>query len=90
MEEIKFHSLNELYARLLPAFNTKVNMFKNMGINIKEIELWNYLKENIWMHNDNLNLYDMVNDIMKLEVKDIIVYLKKQREGKENDNRTNN
>ena len=46
MEEIKFESLNELFNRLYPAFNTKVCELKKSGINVSEVKLWNYLKEN--------------------------------------------
>ena len=67
MEEMKFKSLNELYTRLFPAFNTKKNELKARGIIVKEIELWNYLKENVWANNKCLSMYDMVADIMKLD-----------------------
>ena len=52
MEEIKFESLNELFNRLYPAFNTKVCELKRSGINVSEVKLWNYLKEkNIALEN---------------------------------------
>ena len=67
MEEIRFKSLNELYVRLLPAFNTKKTELKSEGINVREIDIWNYLKETIWMGNTSLNLYDMVNDVFTID-----------------------
>jgi hypothetical protein len=39
MEEIKFESLNELFNRLYPAFNTKVCELKKSGINVSEVKL---------------------------------------------------
>ena len=42
MEEFKFKSLNELFNRLYPAFNAKVNELKNENILVTEIILWNY------------------------------------------------
>ena len=72
MEEIKFESLNELFNRLYPAFNTKVCELKRSGINVSEVKLWNYLKENKY-----LTLYDMVSDILNLSKSDF--------EGEKND-----
>ncbi|MBE6148601.1 MAG: hypothetical protein E7167_03830 [Firmicutes bacterium] len=77
MEEMKFKSLNELYNRLFPAFNTKKGELQTKGIIVKEIDLWNYLKENVWAKNTNLSIYDMVSDIMKLDDLKIKEYLKK-------------
>ena len=70
MEEIKFESLNELFNRLYPAFNTKVIELKNDGVVVSEIELWNYLKENKWVNSSRLTLYDMVSDILSLSKND--------------------
>ena len=77
MEEIKFESLNELFNRLYPAFNTKVCELKKSGINVSEVKLWNYLKENKWSNSKNLTLYDMVSDILNLSKSDF--------EGEKND-----
>lgn len=70
MEEIKFESLNELFNRLYPAFNTKVLELKNDGVMVSEIKLWNYLKENKWVNSSRLTLYDMVSDILSLSKDD--------------------
>ena len=70
MEEIKFESLNELFNRLYPAFNTKVIELKNDGVMVSEIKLWNYLKENKWVNSSRLTLYDMVSDILSLSKDD--------------------
>ena len=67
MEEIKFES----------AFNTKVCELKRSGINVSEVKLWNYLKENKWSNSKNLTLYDMVSDILNLSKSDF--------EGEKND-----
>ena len=82
MEEFKFKSLNELFNRLYPAFNAKVNELKNENILVTEIILWNYLKENIWIDSTSLTLYDMVDDIFSLDKEKIIKYLERN----ENDN----
>lgn len=72
MEEIKFNSLNELFNRLYPAFNTKVKELKSDGVNISEVELWNYLKNNNWQNSGSLTLYDMVSDIFSITKEKII------------------
>lgn len=72
MEEIKFNSLNELFNRLYPAFNTKVKELKSDGVNVSEVELWNYLKNNIWQNSTTLTLYDMVSDIFSITKEKII------------------
>lgn len=79
MEEFKFKSLNELFNRLYPAFNAKVNELKNENILVTEIILWNYLKENIWIDSASLTLYDMVDDIFSLDKEKIIKYLERNK-----------
>ena len=79
MEEFKFKSLNELFNRLYPAFNAKVNELKNENILVTEIILWNSLKENIWIDSTSLTLYDMVDDIFSLDKEKIIKYLERNK-----------
>ena len=79
MEEFKFNSLNELFNRLYPAFNTKVNELKNDNIFVSEIILWNFLKENNWFGNATLTLYDMVEDIFSLDKEKLIKYLERNK-----------
>lgn len=65
MEEIKFKSITELYKRLYPALTSKKESINNLfKSNIKELDIWNYLKNNIWNDKKNLTLYDMVSDIL--------------------------
>lgn len=76
MDNFRFKSLEDLYKRLLPAFTTKVNDIKRNNINnIKEIDLWNYLKNNEWMNKKDLTLGEMVNDILTLNINDVQEYL---------------
>ena len=67
MNDNKFHSLKELYDHLYPAFNTKVNMLKSNNIIIKEVQLWQFLKDNYWTNNKDLDIYKMVDDILSLD-----------------------
>ena len=65
MEEIKFHSLNELYKRLLPALRSKKKQLLKNGIAyIHEEDIWNCCKDYCWSSRKNLELYNMVDDIL--------------------------
>ncbi len=65
MEEIKFHSLNELYKRLLPALRSKKKELMKHGMTyIHEEDIWNCCKENCWSNRQNLELFNMVDDIL--------------------------
>lgn len=75
MDDIKFNSLNELYIRLLPAFNTKKNELLKKNILIREIDIWNYLKENKWCNSENLDIYEMVSDILEIDEVKFLRYL---------------
>lgn len=79
MEEIKFKSLNELYTRLFPAFNTKKNELLKSGIEAREIDLWNFLKESLWSKSANLNIYEMVNDILSIDELELKNYINKTK-----------
>ncbi len=77
MDEFKFKSLGELYQKLLPAFNTKVADLKRQKIyNIREIDIWNYLKTYYWSNKKDLTLGEMVNDILSTPNDDLITYVK--------------
>lgn len=75
MEEIRFKSLNELYTRLYPAFNTKKIELSSKGFDLREIDLWNYLKENVWAYETNLTIHDMVNHILNIDETELKKYI---------------
>ena len=79
MNDIKFKSLNELYERIYPALNTKVNMLKNEKIIVSENDIWLYLKDIIWNKSNNLNLYKMVDDILNIDKESLIKYIDSKR-----------
>lgn len=79
MDEIKFNSLNELYNRLYPAFNTKKVELERNNIKCREIDIWNFLKETIWRGSENLSIYDMVNDIMLLDENKLKNYINRTK-----------
>ncbi|MBQ3021326.1 MAG: hypothetical protein IJD92_03785 [Bacilli bacterium] len=77
MNDIKFNSLNELYTRLLPALNTKVNELKLNGISyIKVDDIWDYLRMHKWNKSSNLTLSECVDDILNTSDLEYKKYMK--------------
>ncbi len=78
MENISFTSLDELYKRVLPALNSKVEEIKRSGIKYIVVEdIWNYLRINVWQNKSNITLADMVDDILNIDNYEIDKYMKK-------------
>lgn len=66
--EITFQSERDLYKRVMPALRCKRMELKRLQLPyIKEEDIWNYLKEKVWIHKQNLELADIVNDIMTVD-----------------------
>ncbi len=82
--DFNFKSVEELYARLLPALKTKKNEMKTLKMLISEIDIWHYFCENVWNKKNGLTIGEMVDDILNTDSIDI--YLKK---GKPNENKDN-
>lgn len=77
--DIEFKDAKELYDRLKPALDTKVEELKRKDLDyIKREDIWNFLKITKWKEADNLLLYQMVDDILKLEDKEIDEYVKEK------------
>lgn len=77
--DIEFNNIKELYERLKPALQTKVNELKRNDLDyIKQEDIWNYLKESKWVSANNLLLYQMVDDILNLDNDEIDEYVKKE------------
>ncbi len=81
MEEFKFESLTALYERLYPAFNTKCNELRLKGIDVKEIDLWNYLKDFRWKNSKDISMASLVDDILHIDIDE---FLKEKGENSEN------
>ena len=65
MESMKFNSLEELYNKLIPAMDTKVNELKLNGISYITIkDIWDYNKKNNWTKCKDLTLSQCVDDIL--------------------------
>ena len=77
MNDIKFNSLEELYNRLVPAMETKVNELKLSGVNyIKVDDIWNYLRLNKWNKSKDLTLSRCVDDILNTSDLEYKKYIK--------------
>ena len=77
MNNIKFNSLKELYERLLPAMETKVDELKSNGIKYINVnDIWEYLKNNKWKNSSDLTLSRCVDDILNTSEIEFKKYLK--------------
>ena len=76
----EFQSVEELYQRVLPALRTKVHKLTSRGISfVVEEDIWNLLMEK-WKKGRGLTLYDIVDDILKLDENEIIDKCKNKSE----------
>ena len=76
MEKITFNSIDELYNRLKPAFQLKVNEFKSKNMNfISSKEIWSFLSKTKWAKEQDLELCDMVNDILNVDENKLINFI---------------
>ena len=68
----EFQSIDELYQRVLPALHTKVHKLSMQGITfVSEEDIWKLLMEK-WKMGRGLTLFDIVDDILKLDI-DVIL-----------------
>ena len=79
-EEEYFNNATELYQRVFPALKTKkdeINLqFKS---HIKEIQVWQYMRNKRWNEIVDLTLGDIINDILNTNNEDIYFYIKNNR-----------
>lgn len=77
MENIRFNSLSELYNRLIPAMETKVNELKRNGIKYINVnDIWDYLRINKWSKSKDLTLSKCVDDILNTSDLEYQKYIK--------------
>ena len=70
VNDMDFNSLKDLRNRLEIAMTTKVNELKDKGITyITNDDIWNYLTNTKWKKAKGLTLAEMVDDILKIEIK---------------------
>ena len=77
--DLEFSSRDELFQRVKPALNAKISELHRFGYTyINQIDIWNYLIENVWCKARDLMLSDIVNDILHTDVIKIDTYLKEK------------
>ena len=77
--EVEFSSKDELFRRVKPALNIKVDDLHRFGYTyINQIDVWNYLIEIVWSKSFDLMLSDIVNDILHTEAFKIDTYMKEK------------
>ena len=75
--DIEFNSEKELYDRLMPALRTKELEFKRNNMPYVHIEdIWNYLKISKWSKSRDLLFYQIVDDILNVELYKVDDYVK--------------
>ena len=78
---MEFTSLQQLYQKLLPAFNVKIRLIKHSKYkHITNENIWMYLAETKWKNAYNLELPEMVNDIITVDLNDINDYLNRKED----------
>ncbi len=87
----KFNSIEELYKRLIPAINTKLDeLKKNHMSNINNLDIWNYCMYTIWANKKDIRLYEMVSDILDADILEINKFKKNNYDRNEIDEKDNN
>ena len=70
---MEFASKEELYQKIIPAFNVKKRILSiTQYKNITNLDIWKYLIINKWRNAHNLTLNEIVNDIITIEPEKII------------------
>ena len=78
---MQFASLQQLYQKLLPAFNVKIRLIKHSKYKyITKENIWMYLAETKWKNAYNLELPEMVNDIITVDLVEINNYLNRKED----------
>ena len=57
----------------------KINEFHRLGYkHVQDMDVWNYLIENVWSKSRDLMLSDIVNDILHVKISKIDDYIKEK------------
>ena len=77
--DYEFSSKEELFQRVKPALKAKINEFHRLGYkHVQDVDVWNYLIENVWCKSRDLMLSDIVNDILHVKISKIDDYIKEK------------
>lgn len=76
---MQFTTLEQLYNYIKPALAAKQSEMRRNGYDyVTNEDIWNYLKEIKWKRTNNLEIYEMVNDILNVDDLQIDLYLKQK------------
>ena len=73
---MEYKTEEELFKSLRGAFQVKIRMIHSDYDYIKMVDIWNYLKINKWCKDKNLSISEMVNDIIKVDITKVDIFLK--------------
>lgn len=65
----KFNSVSDLYKRVLPALQTKREELKRDNFKIDNLDIWNFCVETKWKFKSDLRMYELVDDILNVDIK---------------------
>nr|WP_106780108.1 post-transcriptional regulator [Lysinibacillus timonensis] len=68
---------NELYSKVLPALQSKVEEFKHFGYDkITKVDVWNYCIQKKWRKKiiEELRLYEVVETIFSITASEIVSF----------------
>ena len=75
MKEIFFNSEEELYDRIKPALRSKKKILLKKGAKrITEQDIWDFMRNHVWLNSTGLELCDMVDDILHVDEKLVAEY----------------
>ena len=75
MKELNFDSEKELYDRIMPALRSKKKILLKKGLKrVTEKDVWDFMKEHVWVDSMGLELCDMVDTILHAEESLIIEF----------------
>jgi hypothetical protein len=78
---MQFATLQQLYKKLLPAFNVKIRLIKySKHKHITNENIWLFLANTKWKNAHNLELPEMVNDIITVDLDEINEYLSREED----------
>lgn len=79
-----FKTIQELFQHVMPALKSKVKELKSYKIVfITEKDVWEFLKNTKWYREVDLTLFDIVNDILLVNEKEILHYISTKRKKEE-------
>lgn len=78
----RFRNLKDLYNTVLPALNARENeLHRQKFVMISKDSIWNYLLQEKWIMEDELDLSTIIDDIMNVDGYKISKYIKRNNMG---------